>query len=1012
MDAGLPSLFEVCTPRGDVRQGQIVESDFAADLAQVIRGQAPPAYQDPQQFFAHTHPTRGLRQLLTSVCQRLQGSHEQVGAIFRLDTSYGGGKTHALIALWHILGNPANVSHLSEFIDPALLPRQRVQVAAFDGENADPLNGRQLAPGILARTPWGEIAWALAGQEGYERVRASDQAGIAPGAETLRELFGDRPTLILLDELAIYLRKQKGTLQQRGAQLAAFLTALFKAVESSPQAVVVYTLAIGKEGKAIDAYAEENQAIANMMAELSSISARKATLLDPTGEDETVKVLRRRLFEQIDDAQAKMILQAYQQVWQQHKEVISYRGDVASQLEAFQKGFPLHPELIQTLREKTATLSNFQRVRGMLRLLARTVAQLWQEQPTATYAIHLHHLDPSNPLIRTEITVRLGQHQFQSAIAADVGAVPGEPPALAQALDRQFYRGLPPYHAFVARAILWHSLAFNDPLKGLTREQLRYSLLGPGLDVSFIDDAVRRFVQESAYLDDRPNAPLRFATEPNLTQLIRRHELQVDPGQVRSELNDQIRQSFEGGVLQLIPFPAGPHEVPDDTNNGKPYLVVIGYDAEAVTAQQVQVPPLVQRLFLEKGGSGAVRLNRNHLVFLCVDAEGRDRMQEQMRHYLAIRELLRSPTFAQLPDYQQTRLKDRENQARSNAIIAVQQAYRHLFYPSAIRLEGATVDLAHAVIEGTKSAEAHGRGQKPILQVLRESNKLRLPEDAPDGPTYIRDKTPLRQGKMSTAALRLEFYRDPKLPMLVGDEVFLRGIIQGIEAGVFVYQFGDLLWGQGDAAATLKIDENAYVYTTSYATEQGIWPRSPAPSPSVITYSPSPERSGTVNDRPTSTIAPDVSPTLALPQHTFVAEAPLREALTQIWEQARAANVRTLASLEIRLYDPNDAFVILAYVRQLPETKTTVSWQGNYQTAAGSQLDFKYEGDLNDLGPVKDFVAAQMRAASEKELHATYAIAFSKGLELTGNAPEQVTERLCRQGVGAAYVRASASIAT
>ncbi len=84
MDAGLPSLVQVCTPRGDVRQGQIVKSDFAADLAQVIRGQAPPAYQDPQQFFAHTHPTRGLRQLLTSVCQRLQGSHEQVGAIFRL----------------------------------------------------------------------------------------------------------------------------------------------------------------------------------------------------------------------------------------------------------------------------------------------------------------------------------------------------------------------------------------------------------------------------------------------------------------------------------------------------------------------------------------------------------------------------------------------------------------------------------------------------------------------------------------------------------------------------------------------------------------------------------------------------------------------------------------------------------------------------------------------------------------------------------------------------------------
>ncbi|URR35764.1 hypothetical protein NBE99_01130 [Thermosynechococcus sp. HN-54] len=118
-------------------------------------------------------------------------------------------------------------------------------------------------------------------------------------------------------------------------------------------------------------------------------------------------------------------------------------------------------------------------------------------------------------------------------------------------------------------------------------------------------------------------------------------------------------------------------------------------------------------------------------------------------------------------------------------------------------------------------------------------------------------------------------------------------------------------------------------------------------SPPVITYSPSPEPTGTVNDRPIP-----ATPTLPLPhapqtQQTFVAEAPLHEALTRIWEQARATNVRALASLEIRLYDPNDAFVILAYVRQLPETKTTVSWQGSYQTVAGSHLEFEYEGDFN-----------------------------------------------------------------
>ena len=222
-----------------------------------------------------------------------------MAAIFRLDTSFGGGKTHGLIALVHAARGMKGVPNAAEFIDPALIPRGDVRVAAFDGENADPANGRRMDDGILAYTPWGEIACALAGREGYERVRRSDEQGVAPGAETIAELFGNKPALILLDELSVYLRKIKGRPNARD-QLTAFLTSLFKAVESSPRAALVYTLAIGKDGRASDAYSDENQFIADRMAEAESVSARKATLLNPTEDDETVQVLRRRLFERIE----------------------------------------------------------------------------------------------------------------------------------------------------------------------------------------------------------------------------------------------------------------------------------------------------------------------------------------------------------------------------------------------------------------------------------------------------------------------------------------------------------------------------------------------------------------------------------------------------------------------------------------------------------------------------------------------------------------------------------------
>ena len=243
-----------------------------------------------------------------------------MGAISRIDTSYGGGKTHGLIALAYAAGGIPGVPDVSEFIDPTLLPAGPVRVAAFDGENADPANGRALDGGVLTFTPWGEIAHALAGKAGYERVRRSDEQRVSPGSETLRALFGDAPALILLDELSVYLRKVNRLDDARG-QLTAFLTSLFKAVESTPNAALVYTLAIGKDGRATDAYSTENQFVADRIAEIESVSARKATLLNPTKEDETVQVLRRRPFEHIDDARAAEV--AYRELWTGHQDALA-----------------------------------------------------------------------------------------------------------------------------------------------------------------------------------------------------------------------------------------------------------------------------------------------------------------------------------------------------------------------------------------------------------------------------------------------------------------------------------------------------------------------------------------------------------------------------------------------------------------------------------------------------------------------------------------------------------------
>jgi hypothetical protein len=1021
----LATIFDLCEPRQDVLQGTISESDFAADLAQVLRGDAPEEYRNPVKFFANTHPTRGLKDLLRNVCLRLTGSPNQVASIFRLDTNYGGGKTHALIALTHAIRGMAGVPNAAEFLDADLLPTVKVRIAAFDGENADPLNGRPLEPGLRAYTPWGEIAYRLAGRDGYELVRRSDEQGGAPGAPTIRELFGGEPTLILMDELSIYLRKLKAKERElAGGQLTAFLTGLFAAVNGTPNAAVVYTLAIGKGGKATDAYSDENQFIADKMEEAESVSARKAALLDPTEEDETVKILRRRLFGRIDDSRATAVAEAYRQLWEQHRDQLPPVGTHDSRFETFTAGYPLHPELIDTLREKMSTLGNFQRVRGMLRLLARSVGRLWEHRPADAYAIHLHHLDPGFEPIRQEIVTRLGQRQFVPAIKSDVAAVEGDQSALAQPMDADHYQGLAPYGSYVGRVILFHTLAFNENLKGATPEELRWSILSPGTDISFVDDARRRFVQESAYLDDRPNVPLRFLAEANLTQVLRRQERHADPGEARAQLNDRIKAIFGGAVFNLYPFPGGPYEVSDDAGDGKPALVLMGYDAVEVAADNVAIPELVARIYTQKDATGGLRLNRNNLVSLLADQGRKEEMRHKMVRRLALNELRRPERLKEFPDHQQDRIKEWYQRSEQELALAIQQCYRHVFYASKLRIDGADLDLAHSAIDVQTASDKPGQGQKQVVEVLRANNKLRLPEDEPDSPTYIRDRTPLKKGTITTGALRAEFRRDPALPILVGDDCFVKGIRRGIEQGEYVYQSGELIHGQGDPWANIHIDEQSFVHTAAYAKERGIWPKVAETTGTGAGYGGTTGTgagttrgtgagagvggAGTTGGAGTGTGSTGAAKTPPA-SNSLTEEGVLKEALTKLWERARSRKFTHIRTLELRLFDATDAFRLLGLVSAIQGATKQVVLSGSYETTEGGTLEIEFTGPPTDAQPVKDFLDPQLRAAKDKTLSARFDIRFDDaGLTLAGDAAEKLAERLTRFGTGAAYVAITA----
>ena len=183
------------------------------------------------------------------------------------------------------------------------------------------------------------------------------------------------------------------------------------------------------------------------MAEIESVSARKATLLNPTEADETVQVLRRRLFEYIDGDRAAAVVDAYRELWAGNRDALGADAARPETVEQFRASYPVHPHVLETLTGKTATLANFQRVRRMLRLLAHTVKHRWRQRPAHAMAIHLHHVDPGYEPIRQEIVTRLGQDAFVTAITNDVASGSAEQRSLAEDIDAQQHQGLPPYAA-------------------------------------------------------------------------------------------------------------------------------------------------------------------------------------------------------------------------------------------------------------------------------------------------------------------------------------------------------------------------------------------------------------------------------------------------------------------------------------------------------------------------------------------------------------------------------------
>ena len=419
---------------------------------------------------------------------------------------------------------------------------------------------------------------------------------------------------------------------------------------------------------------------------------------------------------------------------------------------------------------------------------------------------------------------------------------------------------------------------------------------------------------------------------------------------------------------------------------------------------------MIERIYNSKGSEGsALRALRNNLIFVVSDEARKEDMRRKAYRRLALAEMKKPERLADLAEHQQAQVREMEARSEQELAIAIQQCYRHVFYPSRNRVGTSDVDLAHSAIDTHSTSDRPGAGQQQVVRTLRDLNKLRLSEDEPDSPAYVRDRTPLKKGQISTLSLRDEFRRDPALPLLVGDDIFVRGVRRGIEQGEYVYKRGELLYGPGDPAAGIEIDEQSVIFTMGYAKNVGLWPRKsdepPEPQPTVSVQGGMSEPAGDGFGP-----APGAPHAASSGVGSFAAEGVLREALVRLWEQARAKDVEAIAMLTIRMFETGDAFRLLGAIGAVSGAERTVTIAGGYETRDGGSFELEFRGPVSDAQPVREFLEPQLRDASSRNLQAGFELTFESGLSMEGDAAEKLTERLSRFAGGAAYVSATAEV--
>ncbi len=756
--------------------------------------------------------------LLSDSIQRLSGNGGN--PVIKLQTNFGGGKTHSMIALYHLFSG-AKVTKLAG-IEPIM---ERAGVTSIPTASRAVLVGIALGPGRATvkkdgtevRTFWGEMAYQLLGKKGFAIVADADKHGVSPGSDALRELFQKAaPCLILIDEWIAYVRQLYGKDDMPAGSFDANLTfaqALTEAARAVPQTQVVATIPISP--RVSDQYKEQieigGEAGREALVRLEQVFARMESPWRAATGEESFEIVRRRLFEPIKDHAAKdAVVRRFSELYKEYAQDFPSECKETDYRRRMEMAYPIHPELFDRLYQDWSSLERFQLTRGVLRLLAAVINSLWMRNDGSAMILPcMVPLDDSN--VRSELT-RYLQGQWDAIIERDIDG----PQSLPLAIDgpNPSFRKYSACRRVARTVFIGSAPTLAAANRGIEDRKIKLGCIQPGETPAVFGDALRHLTDQAThlYLD---KSRYWYSLQPSVTRLAQDRAQQIKLDDVHQEIIRRLRlqlsnRSSRGDFIRVHICPDNSGGVPDEM---EACLVVLGPEYPHVIKQDDSAAVKYAHVILESRGT-IPRSYKNALVFLAADRKGLDSLEQATTQYLAWRSIADNMADEELDldNFQRAQVKKKLADSDETIEQRIPEAYQWALFPE----------------QKEKQPDA------PITWL-----STRIPGDEPPAVKVSRKLT--KDGQLAKVlggiTLRLELDRVPLWPPDV-DHVRVKLLSEYFAKYTYLPRLQSpetLLEAIRDGLANLSWSIETFAYATCYDETQGRYLGLKAGSPGIVT---------------------------------------------------------------------------------------------------------------------------------------------------------------------------------